>query len=69
MTDTFGALSCRATQPGEVKDTYETSMFSWTATDSTLLLRPTKSGYELRYPHDCVGRTFLLTRQPWTKQE
>lgn len=68
MTDTWGALSCQAVMPGEIKETYETSTFSWRATGRTLRLRPTKSGDELRYPHDCVGRTFLLTRQPWTRQ-
>src|SRR5262249_51798424 len=68
MTDTWGAFACQATQPGEVKDTYETSTFLWRATGRTLRLRPTKSGDKLRYPNDCVGRTFLLTRQPWTRQ-
>jgi hypothetical protein len=68
MTDRWGALRCRATQPGEIKETYETSTFSWRALGRTLRLRPTKSGNGLRYPHDCVGRTFLLTRQPWKRQ-
>jgi hypothetical protein len=68
MTDTWGGLRCQANNPGEHKETYETSTFSWSAAGRTLRLRPTKRGDELRYPNDCVGRTFLLTRQPWTKQ-
>lgn len=68
MTDTWGAFACQANNPGETKETYETSTFSWSATGRTLRLRPTKRGEQLRYPHDCVGRTFLLTRQPWRRQ-
>jgi hypothetical protein len=68
MTDKWGAMACQAVRPGEKKETYETSTFSWSATGRTLRLRPTKSGDELRYPNDCVGRTFLLTRQPWKRQ-
>ena len=65
MTDTWGAFACQATQPGEVEETYETATFWWRVTRRTLRLQPTKSGEQLRYPNECVGRTFVLTRQPW----